>query len=71
MESGWVGVVIKQGERSLLQPVVRLIYNKKTDNYLRVPYDVDLSEPSARHGKDRIVNYESPDTLDLQPEMYL
>ena len=45
MESGWIGVVIKQGEKSLLHPVIRLIYNNITENYLRVPKEIDLADP--------------------------
>jgi len=71
MESGWIGVVIKQGEKNLLRPVVRIIYNKKTENYLRMPRDVDLSETSDSHGEDNIIDYESADNWNLQPEMYL
>ncbi len=71
MESGWIGVVIKQGEKNLLRPVIRLIYNKKTENYLRTPRDVDLSETLDSHGEDNIIDYESADKWNLQPEMYL
>ncbi|MBI5099640.1 MAG: HD-GYP domain-containing protein [Nitrospirae bacterium] len=71
MESGMVGVVIQHGEKSLLHPVVRIVYNTKNGSFLRLPYDLDLSQPSGKSGEDRIVSYESPEKLGIKPEMYL
>ncbi len=71
MESDLVGVVLQHGEKSLLYPVVRIVYNAKYGSFVRVPYDLDLSQPSKKSGEDRIVSYESPERLGIRPEMYL
>lgn len=71
LESGLVGIIIKHGEKNLLHPVVRIVYNTKNDNFLRVPYDIDLSYESASGGKDRILCYEPQDSFGIRPEMYL
>ena len=71
LESGLVGLVLQHGEKSLLYPIVRIVYNAKYGNFVRVPYDLDLSQPSKKSGEDRIVGYESPERLGIKPEMYL
>lgn len=54
LASGKVGVVIDQGEK-LIQPVVRVMYNRKHRRYER-PVDVDL----ARAGSERVVEAVDP-----------
>lgn len=54
LESGRVGIVLDQG-RSLMQPVIRVIYNRKRRHFER-PVDLDL----AHHPGDRIVEAVSP-----------
>jgi HD-GYP domain-containing protein (c-di-GMP phosphodiesterase class II) len=71
LKSGLVGVVIQNGEESLLYPVVRMVYNTKNSSFLRLPYDLDLSRPSGKGGEDMIVSYESPDKFGIKPEVYL
>jgi HD-GYP domain-containing protein (c-di-GMP phosphodiesterase class II) len=71
LESGLVGVVFQHGEKSLLYPIVRIVYNAKYGSFVRVPYDLDLSQPSKKSGEDRIVSYESPEKFGIKPEMYL
>ena len=71
LESGLVGVIIQNGEKSLLQPVVRIIYNTRNGSYVRMPYEMDLAKPSGKNGEDRIVSYESPERLGIKPEIYL
>jgi len=71
LESGLIGVVIDHCEDNLLQPVVRAIYNRKTDRYIPVPYDIDLSQPQGSGGRERILSYEFQEELNIQPEMYL
>jgi putative nucleotidyltransferase with HDIG domain len=71
LESGLIGVVLQNGEKSLLQPVVRIIYNTRNGGFVRLPYKMDLAQPSPRHGEDRIVGYESPDKWNIRPEMFL
>ncbi len=70
LESGLLGIVISHNEGSLLKPVVRVIYDTKKESNI-VPYDVDLSKTSGKGGADRIINYESPEKWEIQPEVYL
>jgi putative nucleotidyltransferase with HDIG domain len=71
LENGLVGVIVQNGETNLLHPVIRIIYNTKNGNYVRVPYEVDLAMSSAKNGEDRIVAYESAEKLGINPEKYL
>jgi len=71
LESGLVGVIIQNGEKNLLQPVVRIVYNTRNGSYVRMPYEMDLAKPSGKNGEDRIVSYESPERLGIKPEIYL
>jgi len=71
LENGLIGVVVSHSEANLLQPVVRVIYNKRADRYISVPYDIDLSLEAAKGGGDRIAGYEIPEELNVQAEMYL
>jgi putative nucleotidyltransferase with HDIG domain len=71
LESGLIGVVLQNGEKNLLQPVVQIVYNTKNGGFVRLPYEIDLSQPSSRNVNDRIVGYESPDKWNIRPEMFL
>lgn len=73
LRSGWIGVVVmvRNGEKSLLKPVVRLLYNKKTESYRRIPVDIDLSESPDNGEEDNIEGYELAEKWNIQPEMYL
>jgi putative nucleotidyltransferase with HDIG domain len=71
LESGLAGIVIKHGEKNLLHPVVRAVFNTKNGNFLRVPYDIDLAGASGAGGEDRIKCHESPDRYGIRLEMYL
>ncbi len=71
LESGLIGVVTSHSEDNMLQPVIRVIYNKKYERYILVPYDIDLSHTAGKGGGDRIVGYEFQEDLNIQPEMYL
>ena len=71
LESGLPGVVVNHGEPDMLKPVVRAVYNINNNSYISMPYDIDLSKEDGKGGEDRIINYESPEECDLQPEMYL
>ncbi|NOX07968.1 MAG: HD-GYP domain-containing protein [Gammaproteobacteria bacterium] len=55
LESGLVGVVIEQGEGSLLQPMLRIFYNAKKTSYVKIR-EMDLT----RETSDRILNAVSP-----------
>jgi len=71
LESGNVGIVVKHGEKSLLHPVVRVVYNVKTQRYPRMPFDIDLANPSGKSAGEKIVSYESAERLGIKPEQYL
>jgi len=60
LESGLLGIVVDHGERGLLYPVVRVIYNIKKEEMLIMPYDLDLSKPASSGIKDSVLNCESP-----------
>jgi putative nucleotidyltransferase with HDIG domain len=71
LESGLVGVIVQNGEKNLLQPIVRIVYNTRDGSYVRLPYEIDLAQPSGKKGEDRIVSCESPERLGIKPEIYL
>ncbi len=66
LESGLLGVVLELREQSLLQPLVRIVYDTKKDSYT-MPHDIDLSIGSG----DSVQGSESPDKWDIKPETYL
>jgi HD-GYP domain-containing protein (c-di-GMP phosphodiesterase class II) len=71
LESGLIGIIMKHGEKSLLQPVVRIVFNTKNQSYVRSPYDIDLGNPSGKIGEDRIINYESFERYNINPVQYM
>jgi HD-GYP domain-containing protein (c-di-GMP phosphodiesterase class II) len=66
MQSGLLGVVLNHGEKNLLHPVVRVVYDTNKDRAL-IPYDVDLSLSEA----DRVACHEVPDRWRIYPERYM
>jgi putative nucleotidyltransferase with HDIG domain len=70
LRSGFIGVVVEQGERSLLDPVVRAVYDTKR-NKLVVPFEINLSSRPAGQHLDEIVGCEAPEIWNLHPEKYL
>jgi len=70
LESGLLGIVIDHGEKGLLYPLIRVVYDTNKRNFV-MPYDKDLSEISAKGIKDTVSNYESPERWNIRPEMYL
>ena len=71
LESGLIGIVLEHNEDNLLQPVIRVVYDKNEDNYISVPYDIDLSQPLNGEVADKIVDQEAPHAIDINPEMSL
>ena len=69
LESGRLAVVLEPGEKSLLHPIVRVVYDTTRARHLK-PLDLDLANPSPQTGDDRIVGYESPDRWGLQPHAF-
>lgn len=66
LESGLLAVVVSHSASDLLRPVVRVMYDSKREQML-MPYTLDLGNSS----EDRIISYESPETWNVQPEVYL
>jgi len=70
LRSGFIGVVIEQGEKSLIDPVVRAVYDTKRDK-LVIPFEINLSSRPAGLRLDEIIGCEAPDSWNIQPEKYL
>jgi hypothetical protein len=70
MESGLLGVVVEQGAKDLLHPIVRTIYDTRSEWFIK-PRDVDLSNPVGKSLGDKIVCHESPDKWKIRPQTYL
>lgn len=66
LESGYLAVVIEQGEESLLRPVIRVIYNAKKERYVE-SFRVNLSKPPPRMQGDRILWAEPPEKWNIKP----
>ncbi len=70
LRSGNVAVVVEHGEKGLLYPVVRVIYDAHRGSFV-TPFDVDLSRKAAKGDSDDIVACESATRWHFQPEQYL
>jgi HD-GYP domain-containing protein (c-di-GMP phosphodiesterase class II) len=70
LRSGFIGVVVGQGERSLLDPVVRAVFDTKRDK-LVTPFLINLSSRPAGQRLDEIIGCETPDSWNFQPQNYL
>ncbi len=70
LRSGFIGVVVEQGERSLLDPVVRAVFDTKRHR-LVTPFEINLSSRPAGQRLDEIVGCEAPEAWGLPPESYL
>ena len=70
IKHGLLGIVLDPGNKSLLHPTVRVIYNIKKGRHI-IPYDVNLSEPFQGCPEGKIESYESPHKWNIKAEMYL
>ncbi len=70
LHSGFIGVVVDQGEKSLLDPVVRAVYDTRRDKRIR-PFEINLSSRPAGQQLDEIIGCEAPEAWNLHPEQYL
>ncbi|MGH7928119.1 MAG: HD-GYP domain-containing protein, partial [Candidatus Binatia bacterium] len=70
LRSGFIGVVVEQGERSLLDPVVRAVYDTKRAKPV-IPFEINLSSRPAGQQLDAIVGCEAPESWNIQTENYL
>jgi len=70
LQSGLIGVVIDHGEKGLLYPVVRALYDAGKEKVVS-PFDIDLAKQEAGDHADEVVSCESPGRWNLRPEKYL
>jgi putative nucleotidyltransferase with HDIG domain len=70
LDNGFLGVVLEQGARDLLNPVIRLIYDTEKKWFIK-PRDLDLSNPKEETKDVKIVSPESPDKWKINPKTYL
>lgn len=70
LESGKLGVVIEQCETDMTQPLVRTVFDTKKNSFI-TPSDINLAKPLGQGGGDRIVNYESPDKWNIDPNKFI
>ncbi|UCH79944.1 MAG: HD-GYP domain-containing protein [Nitrospiraceae bacterium] len=66
LESGLLAVVLKHGEKSLLHPTVKVVYNAHKNRYIK-PSIIDLSEDE----RYKIVSHEPSDIWGIEPELHL
>lgn len=66
LESGMLAVVLQHGEESLLQPIVKVVYNSEKNRYIK-PDIIDLSKDD----KDKILSHEPSDQWGIEPELHL
>ena len=68
LESGRLGVVIEQNEKSVLTPVVRVFFNTRSNGYID-PENIDLARPPG--AGDRIMSGESPEKWRVDPLKFM
>ena len=68
LESGRLGVVIEQNEKSVLTPVVRIFFSTRSNGYI-IPENIDLARSPGSN--DRIVSGESPDKWRVDPVKFM
>ncbi len=66
LESGLLGIVLDHGEKGLIYPVVRVVYDVKKQKHI-MPRDIDLSI----NCNDRVKSYEDPVKWDIDIEKYV
>jgi HD-GYP domain-containing protein (c-di-GMP phosphodiesterase class II) len=70
LQSGFIGVVVDHGEKGLLYPVVRALYDTRKEKEVS-PFDIDLAKRGAEENADEIVSCEAPEKWNLRLERYL
>ncbi len=70
LESGLIGIVLEQGKENLLYPVVRVIYDTRSDCFIP-PYTIDLYNSLKDGIEDPIVTYEDPERWHIETETYM
>lgn len=67
LASGRLAIVMEQHPDKLMQPVVLVLFNAKSDAYLK-PEIVDLGHPA---GRDRVIGHESFEAWNIDPKKWL
>ena len=67
LESGYLAVVVRPADGSMVKPMVRLVYDTRKNSKM-APRDLFLSDAGVN---DRIVGYEAPGKWDINPLHYL
>lgn len=70
LESGRLAIVLEEGEKGPLFPQVRVVYDANKRQFI-TPRDIDLSNPTARSGDDRIVNCESAEKYGIKIPVFM
>ncbi|MDR1840725.1 MAG: HD-GYP domain-containing protein [Holophagales bacterium] len=63
LESGRLAIVLRQGQKNMLQPFVRVVYNAERGHRLPI-HDLNLAAPDCQ---DHIVGYELPASWGIDP----
>jgi hypothetical protein len=70
LESGRLGVVVEQNEKTLISPKVKVFFSTKSNMHI-TPEVIDLSRSLGKGGGDRIESHESAERWKLDPLRYL
>lgn len=70
LENAVLGVVVAHGEKSLLHPIVRAVYDVGNRKPVE-PFDIDVGEQCAAGNPYRIIGCESGEKWRIHPENYL
>ncbi|HTN72996.1 MAG TPA: HD-GYP domain-containing protein [Methylomirabilota bacterium] len=70
LQSGFIGVVIDHGEKGLLYPVVRALYDTRKERVV-FPFDIDLAKQRTDERADEVVGCEAPGKWHLRAERCL
>jgi HD-GYP domain-containing protein (c-di-GMP phosphodiesterase class II) len=70
LESGRLGVVVEQNEKSLISPKVKVFFSTKSNAHIK-PEIIDLSRSMGHGGADKIVSHESPERWHLDPLRFM
>ncbi len=66
LESGLLGIVLDHGEKGLVAPLVRVVFDAKKQKHI-MPRDIDLS----KNGNDKVKSYEDPGKWNIDIGKYV
>ena len=69
LRSGYIGVVVDQGEKELLAPVVRAVFDAVQNRPVE-PFLIDLARHRRLANDDDIIGCEAPEKWRVKPEQY-